>query len=140
MSTIVGGRMADNTALMGLEAYARKCIAAHRYPNDYHFFRPTKCSTCGVVPVELTIERHTGSRKEDFKGVIIARCSVCEVETRFLSFTGDHRRWEREERSVCECGSVHFLVEECERIERDEGVVVGQCLTCGCTRAFVYID
>ena len=66
----------------------------------------------------------------------------------FLSFTGDHRRCEREERPVCECGSVHFLVGECERIEGeegmlgffDEGVVVGQCLTCGCTRAFVYID
>ena len=48
--------------LVDLEKFARKCIAADCYPNDYHRFILARCETCGVVPLELTIEHHTGSK------------------------------------------------------------------------------
>ncbi len=140
--------MKNPTSLSDLEAYARERIAAHRYPDDYHFFTPAKCHTCGVVPLELTIEHHTGSKKGNFKGVILAQCSVCGGTERIFSFTGQHRKRVRAEKPVCQCGNGHFLVGECERIEGgeglpgffDEGVVVGKCSRCGRNRAFVYTD
>ena len=140
--------MKKQTSLGALEKYARERIAAHRYPNDFHFFRPATCHACGVVPLELTIEHHSGSRKGNFKGVIMARCSVCGGEERIFSFTGKHRERVREEKPVCKCGNAYFVVGECERMERDEGafgffdegVVVGQCSKCGRNRAFVYTD
>jgi hypothetical protein len=140
--------MKHQTPLSDLEAYAKERIAAHRYPDDYHFFTPAKCPTCGVVPFELTIEHHTGSKKGDFRGVIFAQCSVCGGKERLFSFTGKHRKRMREEKPVCGCGNMHFLVGECERIEGseglpgffDEGVVVGKCSRCGRNRTFAYTD
>jgi hypothetical protein len=54
----------------------------------------------------------------------------------------------RDEKPKCKCGHEQFYVGECERIERDEGVmgfvdegvVVGKCFRCGRNRAFVYTD
>lgn len=140
--------MKNKSVLADLEAFAKKRIAADRYPNDYHFFRPARCSTCGVVPLELTIEHHTGSKKSNFRGVIWAQCSECGGKERIFSFTGQHRKPEREEKPACECGNARFLVGECERIEGDEGmlgffdegVVVGQCSACGRNHALVYTD
>ena len=140
--------MKHEISLSDLDKYARERIAAERYPDDYHLFRPARCSACGVVPLELTIEHHTGSRKGNFRGVIMARCSVCGGEERIFSFTGTHRKPEREEVPVCKCGNTTFVVGECERIEQDEGklgffdegVVVGQCSACGRKRALVYTD
>jgi hypothetical protein len=140
--------MEDKVSLSELRAYAEKRIAAQRYPNDYHFFQPKGCSTCGVVPLSLVIEHHTGARKGDFKGIIYARCSVCEREQRIFSFTGDHRKPERTEAPQCQCGSQTFIVAELERMEGDEGlmgffdegVVVGQCSECDRKRAFVFTD
>ena len=134
--------------LSDLQAYARKRIAAHRYPDDYHPFKPARCSACGVVPLELIIEHHTGSKKGDFKGVIWAQCSECGEKERIFSFTGKHRELVREEKPKCLCGNATFVVAECERIERDEGlpgffdegVVVGKCSQCGRNRAFVHTD
>lgn len=93
------------TSFSDLEAFARKCIAAHRYPGDYHLFTLFECERCGVVPFALTIEHHTGSRKGNFKGVILGRCSECGGERRLLSFTGAHRGRLRDERPVCACGN-----------------------------------
>jgi hypothetical protein len=101
-----------------------------------------------VAPLELTIEHHSGSKKKNFQGVIFGTCTRCNNTARIFSFTGDHRTLEREEKPVCKCGGVHFLVGECERIERDdgllgffdEGVVVGKCVECGTNRALVYTD
>jgi hypothetical protein len=140
--------MSDKISLAELKTYAEKRIAADRYPDDYHFFRPKGCSNCGVVPLTLTIEYHTGAKKGNFKGVIMARCSVCDTEQRIFSFTGEHRKPEREEKPRCQCGNDTFVVAECERIEGDdglmgffdEGVVVGQCSECGRKRAFVFTD
>lgn len=140
--------MADRDTLSDLEAYAKECIAAQRYPNDYHFFTPVECPACGVVPLVLTIKHHTGSRTGNFKGVILARCSVCGGQRRILSFTGKHRKPTREESPVCKCGNASFIVAECERMEGDEGVlgffdegvVVGRCAQCGQNRVFVYTD
>ena len=134
--------------LADLEAYAKKRIAADRYPNDYHVFKPYKCDACGVVPFELTIEHHTGSKKGNFKGLIWGVCAECGSRKRVFSFTGKHRERLREEKPVCRCGNGSFLVGECERIERDdglmgffdEGVVVGKCSHCGRNRALVYTD
>ncbi len=134
--------------LSDLEAFAKERIAAHRYPDDYHFFRPYRCDACGVVPFEITIEHHTGSEEGDFKGVIWGECTECGCRERLFSFTGEHRKRWREERPTCECGSASFLMAECERIEGDaglmgffdEGVVVGKCSHCGRNRAFVYTD
>ena len=135
-------------SLSDLEAFARKSIDAQRYPGDYHHFKLFRCQSCGVVPLELTIEHHTGSRKRDFKGKIFGRCSVCGTEERIFSFTGTHREPLREERPACTCGNEQFFVGECERIERDEGllgffdegVVAGKCSQCGRNRALVYTD
>ena len=140
--------MKHETVLGDLEKYARERIAAERYPDDYHFLRPARCSTCGVVPLELTIEHHTGSKKGNFRGIVMARCSACGGETRIFSFTGTHRKPKRKETPVCKCGNTTFVVGEFERIERDEGrmgffdegVVVGQCSACGRKRALVYTD
>ena len=140
--------MKDQITLADLEAYAQKCINADRYPDDYHHFKLFRCQSCGVLPLELTIEHHTGSRKDDFKGVILGRCSACGSEERVFSFTGAHREPQRKEMPACKCGSKQFFVGECERIERDEGilgffdegVVVGRCAQCGRNRALVYTD
>jgi len=135
-------------SLADLEAYARKRIAAERYPGDYHHFRLFACDGCGVVPLELTIEHHTGSKKGNFRGVIYGRCGECGNRKRVFSFTGKHREPAREERPTCRCGNRSFLVGECERIEReegllgffDEGVVVGMCSACGRKRVMVETD
>ena len=140
--------MDPKPTLSDLEAYARKCIAAHRYPGDAHFFTPFRCDTCGVVPFELTIEHHTGSKKGNFRGTITGRCSECGDTKRLFSFTGQHRKPLREEKPACTCGHTEFVVAECERIERDEGVmgffdegvVVGTCSRCGRNQALVYTD
>ncbi len=135
-------------SLSDLRAYAMERLAAQRYPNDYHRFTPARCPTCGVVPLALTIEHHTGSRKGRFRGEIGALCSACGATVRIFSFTGEHRRPAREEKPVCRCGHEYFFVGECERFEReegafgffDEGVVVGKCSQCGRKRAFVHTD
>lgn len=131
-----------------LEAFARRSIHAHRYPADHHTFRLHGCQSCGLVPLELTIEHHTGSRKGDFKGVILGQCPQCGSNNRVFSYTGSHRQPWRQEKPVCDCGHEHFYVGECERFEGedgipgffDEGVVVGQCSTCGRNRVLVYTD
>jgi hypothetical protein len=140
--------MTDQISSADLEAFAKERINAGRYPNDYHHFKLFRCQSCGAVPLELTIEHHTGSREGDFKGVIHGRCSVCGREEQILSYTGSHRQPWREERPACSCGSEQFFVGECERIERDEGilgffdegVVVGKCVQCGRNRVIVYTD
>lgn len=140
--------MKHQTALSDLEAFAKRSIAAERYPNDYHFFTLFKCDGCGVVPFELTIEHHTGSKEGNFRGEILGLCLECGSRKRVFSFTGEHRKRMREEKPVCKCGHEGFLVGECERIEGDEGVmgffdegvVVGKCSGCGRNRVFVYTD
>jgi hypothetical protein len=134
--------------LADLEAFAKRCIAAERFPRDYHRFTAVACPICGVVPLALTIEHHTGSKKDNFRGQIIGRCGTCGRTISVLSFTGEHRKRVSQEQPACLCGSIHFLVGECERIEGDEGlpgffdegVVVGKCGTCGRNRVFVYTD
>ncbi|MGD9001594.1 MAG: hypothetical protein PVF04_02930 [Anaerolineae bacterium] len=141
-------RTSSTTSLSDLEKFARQCIAARDHPADHHWFTPFRCPTCGVVPLALTIEHHTGSKKGDFKGLIFGRCSECGSEERIFSFTGKHRKRLREETPACQCGSVFFVVAECERMEGDEGllgffdegVVVGQCSECGRNRVFVHTD
>ena len=135
-------------ALADLEAFAKRYIAAERFPNDIHRFTAAACPRCGVVPLTLTIEHHTGSKKQDFKGRITAHCGTSGRTFSVLSFTGAQRKPVREEQPECRCGSVDFLVGECERVERDGGlpgffaerVVVGNCVVCGRDLAFVYTD
>jgi hypothetical protein len=140
--------MKPTNSLSGLEAYARKRIAAEKYPNDIHISKRAECANCGVIPMKLTIEHHTGSKKKNFRGVIRAKCSQCGEQTRIFSFTGARRKPERKEKPSCKCGSNLFFVCELERIERDEGVpgffdegvVVGKCSECGKNQVFVYTD
>jgi hypothetical protein len=140
--------MNETPSFSELEAFARDKLQAHRYPNDYHIFKLSKCDVCGVVPFGLTIEHHTGSRKGDFKGRIIGQCSICGHRTRILSFTGAHRQPLREETPSCRCGGTDFYVGECERIEGDEGiagffdegVVVGMCSECQRKQVLVETD
>ncbi|GEM_PF-825454 len=134
--------------LLDLERFARERISASRYPNDYHIFKPAACSACGVVPMELTIEHHTGSKKRNFRGIVLGLCSKCGKKEQIFKFTGKNRKPVREEKPVCECGSDYFYIGECERIEQedgllgffDEGVFVGKCSECGRNRAFFYTD
>ena len=93
--------MNNNDILSELQAFAEKKLNASRYPTDRHTFRLMKCSHCGLVPLALTIEHHTGSKKRDFKGVITGRCSNCDTEARLFSFTGSHRKPERREEPRC---------------------------------------
>ena len=140
--------MKDLDMLSDLEAFARKRVAAHRYPNDYHIFRPFNCDACGVVPFELSIEHHTGSRKGNFKGMIWGECAECGSRKRLFSYTGGKRKRQRVEKPVCRCGNASFLTGECERIESDEGllgffdegVVVAKCSRCGRNQALVHTD
>ena len=140
--------MDNDNVVSDIEKYALRRIAASKYPNDYHTFRPGKCSTCGVVPMELTIEHHTGSKTSNFRGVIIGQCSKCGKKENVLKFTGKHREFHHEEKSVCKCGEGQFIVGECERIERedgmmgffDEGVLVGKCIACGRYKTIVHTD
>jgi hypothetical protein len=96
----------------------------------------------------LTIEHHTGSKANNFRGVIWAECSQCGGRKRIFSFTGKGRSPERVEIPTCRCGNGAFIVAEMERIEGsegipgffDEGVVVGSCSGCGRNSAFVYTD
>lgn len=131
-----------------LEVFAKECIAADHYPHDCHSFARFKCRICGVVPFELGIEHHTGSKRRDFKGVILGECSERGGQERLFSFTGEHGTRSREEKPACTCGSTSFFAGNCERIEGDEGlrgffdegVIVGQCSRCGRNQAFVYTD
>ncbi len=136
------------TPVSDLEAFAKECIAADRYPHDYHTWRLFTCDACGGEAFEVTIEHHTGSKRGDFKGVIRGACAECGHGQRLFAFTGEHRKPHREESPACGCGNRSFLVGECERIEGeeglmgffDEGVVVGRCVRCGRNHAFVYTD
>ena len=140
--------MSKTPSLTKLEAYARQRINASRYPNDVHIFALSRCEDCGLAPFEVTVIHHTGSRRGDFKGVILGDCADCGRSKRILSYTGSHRKPLREEKPECACGSRQFYVGECERIERDEGlpgffdegVVVGQCAHCGRNRALAHTD
>ncbi len=104
--------MTRPAGLSDLEAFAKRCIAADRYPHDYHTFRLFQCDACGGATFELTIEHHTGSVKGDFKGVIWGACADCGHRKRLFSFTGAHRTWQGEERPVCTCGHRSFCVGE----------------------------
>ena len=136
------------TSISDLEAFARECIAAGRYPDDQHPFRLFQCHACGVAAFQVTIEHHTGSTQGDFKGMIWGTCAQCGRRERLFSFTGEHRKWLSEEKPACACGDQSFLVGICERIEGekglpgffDEGVVVGKCNRCGRNRAIVCTD
>lgn len=131
-----------------LKKYALSRLDSKRFPNDIHTFKPLVCATCGFVPLELTIEHHSGSKKGNFRGVIIGECTQCGELNRIFSFTGSHRWQTRQEKPACKCGNATFLLGECERIEGDdgmagffdEGVVVGKCLKCGRNQVFVATD
>jgi len=131
-----------------LEAFAMEKIAASHYPQANHVFRPFECEICGVTPHTLTIEHHSGSKKSSFRGVIHTRCTQCGFEKRVFSFTGEHRTPEREEKPRCRCGEEGFYLANLERYEGvdemagffDEGVIVGQCASCGRRRVMVFTD
>ncbi len=133
--------------IQDIQSYAKKKIAADKYPDAYHSFKFAKCENCGFVPLSLTIEYHSGAKKSNFKGIIWTQCE-CGWKERFFSFTGDHRKPEWHEIPVCRCGNTWFVVCECERFEGDEssygffdeGVVVGKCSECGHNRVLVYTD
>ena len=134
--------------LSDLDKYARERINARKYPNDVHVFKPVRCTSCGVVPLKLTIEHHTGSKKGNFRGVILGLCSKCGEKVQVLKFTGKQRTRVREEKPACTCGGKQFVVAEMERIERedgmmgffDEGVVVGKCSECGKNKVLIRTD
>ena len=140
--------MTNKASLAKLEKFARNKLDAHRYPNARHTFRPAHCGKCGVMPVTLDIEHHTGSSNDNFRGIIRVTCSNCGDQFQFLSFTGEHRKPEFVETPKCVCGSFVFLTAECERHEGDdgipgffdEGVVVGQCAECGRHQLFISTD
>jgi len=134
--------------LASLHTYGKRRLAAHRYPGARHTFTAYSCPHCGLVPLMLRIEHHTGSRKRNFRGMVFARCSVCGWEDRIFSFTGKHRSYLSEEKPACPCGETGFYVGMVEHIEGDDGlpgffderVLVGECSRCGRGTAFLFTD
>ena len=131
-----------------LETFARECLAAEDYPADRHVFQHLPCGLCGAAPLTLTIEHHSGSTEQSFRGIIWARCPACGGRQRLFTFSGEHRHYEREEEPACPCGGQEFAVAMCERFEGaqgltgffDEGVVVASCTDCGRNRVLVRTD
>lgn len=45
--------MAALPDLPALEAFAAECLAAERFPDDYHLFTPWECpGSCGLAPLQ----------------------------------------------------------------------------------------
>lgn len=145
---LIRNAVANTKNLAELEKFAQHKLDAHRYPNDRFTFRSARCENCGVIPVTLDIEHHTGSTGDNFRGIIRVTCSNCGDQFQFLSFTGEHRKPEFMETPKCVCGSTRFLTAESEHYEGDEGIpgffdegiVAGQCAECGRHQAFVFTD
>ena len=135
-------------SLTELDEFARDCINADNHPKDDYFFSIYQCHSCKGNSFRLTIEHHTGSEEWNFKGIIWGECNNCGYLGRLFTFTGEHRKWLREERPVCDCGNRSFITGQCERIEGeqgipgffDEGVIVGKCCSCNRNKSFVFID
>lgn len=135
-------------SLSELEDFARQCIHADKYPDDDHTFTIYSCHSCYNQHFRITIEHHTGSKEWDFKGIVWGQCVFCGYLGRLFTYTGEHRKYFREEIPVCICGGKVFTVGQCDRTEGengipgffDEGVIVGKCNTCGVNKEFVYID
>lgn len=140
--------MEQPVSLGELDEFAKQCINADNYPDDYHVFSLFHCQSCKNSEFRLTIEHHTGSKEWNFKGIIWGECTACGYLGRLFTFTGDHRKFLREEHTVCECFNNSFTVGQCERIEGekgipgyfDEGVIVGKCCSCRRNKVLVYTD
>lgn len=134
--------------LAELESFAREVLHAANHPDDSHPFGPFECPKCGPVPLELSIEHHSGSEAFDFKGLVHAHCGQCDSRGVIFGFTGEHRKPVRTEQPLCDCGLSWFWAAMCERYEGgappngffDEGVMVGICATCRRARVFVRTD
>ena len=145
MSTLEQSPVYD---LATLERYARESLDAEQYVGDIHRFVLANCPGCGLVPMSLTIEHHSGSKKGNFRGVVWGSCQSCKKEHRIFSYTGTHRKLTRKVNPSCRCGNAFFVVGECQRFEGeeglvgffDEGVLVGQCVACRHNQAFIYMD
>jgi hypothetical protein len=140
--------MEEPGSLSELDEFAKQCIGAQNYPDDYHTFQLFSCHSCRGSSFKITIEHHTGSEAYDFKGIIWGECTECGYLGRLFTFTGEHRKWLREERPACECGEKAFTVGQCDRTEGeqgipgffDEGVIAGKCCSCGRNRSFAFTD
>jgi len=140
--------MKEPPSLSDLDAFAEQCINSHNYPDHFHKFRLYVCNSCRSETFKLTIEHHAGSEEWNFRGIIWGECTSCGYLGPLFTFTGPHRKWLKEERPECECGSRVFTAGQCERFEGeqgipgffDEGVIVGKCTVCKRNRVFIYTD
>jgi len=143
-----------------LRAFALGVLRADLCSLDTHVFSLYECETCGIAPLILTIEHHTGSGYGDFHGRILALCGLCDRVFEALHKTGSTLNpatgklepgvRERTEQAKCQCGNVAFFVASCDRFETaeggglsgfyDEGVVVGQCPQCGRCHVLASLD
>lgn len=131
-----------------LRSFALDRLNAARYPNDRHIYVSFTCEECGEDRFDVLITHHSGSKSGNFRGVVKGTCKACGTVRNVLSFTGSHRKPEKEEHPHCSCGSFVFHVAECERIEGDdgldgffdEGILVGKCANCGRNMVFVETD
>ena len=98
--------------------------------------------------MQITVEHHTGSKRNKFRGKIYTLCSQCRGHKCALSFTGDHRKIEESDTLNCSCGKDQFYAAQLERYEGgdglfgffDEGVVVSQCAYCDKQKIVVLTD
>lgn len=131
-----------------LAEFARDCLGKRDRSRARYTFRLYACPACAGQVFILTVEHHTGSEVNDFRGIIHGQCVACDESTRLYAFTGEHRQIVEEEGAVCSCGGNHFMAAECERFEGagglqgffDEGVVVTYCVACGENDRLVMAD
>lgn len=140
--------MNEPPSLAELEDYAMQCLHAQNYPYDLHRFTLFSCSECRGTCFRVSIEHHTGSSDQNFRGIIWGECAKCGRICQMFTYTGEHRKPKKNEMPECDCGSRKFFVGQCERIEGekgltgffDEGVIAGKCCICSLNKVLAFYD
>ena len=135
-------------SLSDLIAFALQSLKAEFTPEETYTPALYGCTTCGAVPLRLTIMHQSCSTEMDFKGTILGTCFECANTEEKFHYTRPESDPGPKEEPSCECGNPYFFMLGVERFEADggvpwffdDGVIVGKCSQCGKCRQFVSYD